>query len=59
MTATQVGIILGTAAYMAPEQAAGKAVDNAPTSGPSASSCYEMLTGRRAFDGERSPRRSA
>ena len=49
---TTQGVILGTAAYMAPEQARGKAVDNAPTSGHSAASLYEMLTGRVAFPGE-------
>ena len=46
-----MGMILGTAAYMAPEQARGKAVDRAQTSGRSACVLYEMLTGRRAFEG--------
>ena len=44
-------LILGTAAYMAPEQALGKPSTSAPTSGPSASSLFEMLTGRRPFGG--------
>ena len=45
-------MILGTAAYMAPEQARGKPVDKRATSGPLACVLYEMLTGRRAFEGE-------
>ena len=46
------GIILGTAAYMSPEQARGKPVDSAPTSGRSACVLYEMLTGKPPFGGE-------
>ena len=48
----QAGMILGTAAYMTPEQAKGKRSTSAPISGRSASVLYEMLTGQRLFQGE-------
>jgi serine/threonine-protein kinase len=50
--ATQAGLILGTAAYMAPEQARGKAVDRRADIWAFACVVFEMLTGRRAFDGD-------
>ena len=46
------GVILGTAAYMSPEQAAASRSTNAPISGRSACVLYEMLTGQRPFTGD-------
>ena len=49
---TGVGVILGTAAYMAPEQAKGKPADKRSDIWAFGCVLYEMLTGRRAFEGE-------
>jgi len=51
-TVTTAGQVLGTAAYMSPEQARGKSVDKRSDIWAFGAVVFEMLTGQRAFSGE-------
>jgi serine/threonine-protein kinase len=51
---TEAGVVLGTAAYMSPEQVSGKPVDARSDIFSFGAVLYEMLSGRRAFNGDSS-----
>ena len=50
--ATRMGVILGTAAYMSPEQASGKTADRRADIWSFGAVLFEMLSGKKAFEGE-------
>ena len=52
IAATMHGVILGTAAYMSPEQARGKSVDKRTDIWAFGCVLFELLTGKQAFQGE-------
>ncbi|MEE8326649.1 MAG: protein kinase [candidate division NC10 bacterium] len=52
---TRAGVILGTAAYMSPEQARGKVVDKRADIWAFGAVLYELLTAKKAFSGEEVP----